>query len=52
MTTRGCVEQDMVIVANLISKTLTNINNQNILDEVKAEVAKLTSKYPVYQMQN
>ncbi|MFM2344688.1 MAG: serine hydroxymethyltransferase [Pseudomonadota bacterium] len=49
MTTRGCVEEDMVNVANLITKALSNIGNQNALNEVKAEVAKLTSKYPAYK---
>jgi glycine hydroxymethyltransferase len=49
MTTRGCVEEDMVNVANLITKALSNIGNQNALNEVKAEVAKLTRKYPAYK---
>ncbi len=49
MTTRGCVEEDMVTIANLISKALNNTHNQAILDEVKSDVAKLTAKYPVYK---
>jgi glycine hydroxymethyltransferase len=51
MTTRGCTEIDMVTIANLITKTLKNIDNIQILEEVKQEVARLTSKYPVYHLQ-
>ncbi len=51
MTTRGCVEADMIVIANLITKTLKNMDNVAVLQEIKQEVANLTAKYPVYHLQ-
>ena len=48
MTTRGFNEEDFKKVAILIDKTLSNKNNDQILNEVREEVKELTSKHPLY----
>jgi glycine hydroxymethyltransferase len=48
MTSRGFVEEDMRLVANLIYKTLMNPENDAILDEVRSEVRRLTETHPLY----
>jgi glycine hydroxymethyltransferase len=48
VTTRGFKEEDMRIVANLIYRTLTNPTDEQILEEVRSEVERLTNKYPLY----
>ncbi len=48
MTTRGFKEEDFIIVGKLISKTLKNYQDEDVLDEVRTEVKKLTEKYPLY----
>ena len=47
-TTRGFKEEDATIVGNLIADILDNPNDAAVLERVKAEVKKLTDKYPVY----
>jgi glycine hydroxymethyltransferase len=47
ITTRGFNEKDSEKVAELIIKTLRNINNEKIYQEVKKEVKELTNKYLV-----
>ena len=46
VTTRGMKEDDMREIADLIRLTLTDFENSS--DKVKARVAKLCSKYPLY----
>jgi glycine hydroxymethyltransferase len=48
VTTRGFKEEHLVQVANLIDKALSNYKNQEVLDEVKADVFKLTSQFQLY----
>lgn len=48
VTTRGFKEQDLIVVANLIDKALTNAKNVEVLDEVRKEVMELTSKFQLY----
>lgn len=48
VTTRGFKEQDLILVANLIDKALTNAKNVDVLDEVRKEVMELTSKFQLY----
>ena len=48
ITTRGFKEEDMLIIAKLIDKALSNPNNQEILDSVKQEVISLCKKYPLH----
>ena len=47
-TTRGFKEDDATTVGNLIADILDNPNDQAVVERVKAEVKKLTDKYPVY----
>ena len=47
-TTRGFKEDDATTVGNLIADILDNPNDAAIVERVKAEVKKLTDKYPVY----
>lgn len=47
MTTRGLNEEDFRHIAHLIIKTLENKDNLEKLNEIKEEVIKLTSKYPL-----
>lgn len=48
MTTKGFNEEDFRIVGKLISKILKNPNNEEIKEEVRKEVYKLTSEHPFY----
>ncbi|NHZ82810.1 aminotransferase class I/II-fold pyridoxal phosphate-dependent enzyme [Massilia sp. CCM 8695] len=47
-TTRGFKEEDATTVGNLIADILDNPNDAAVVERVKAEVKKLTDKYPVY----
>ena len=46
MTTRGMKEDDMVEIAELISLTLTDFENNKEI--VRRRVKELTTKYPLY----
>ena len=48
-TTRGFKEEDAVKVGHLIADVLDNPHDAATIDRVKAEVKKLTDKYPVYE---
>ncbi len=47
ITTRGFKEEDATKVAELLVKTLRNVENEAIYEEVRAEVAKLVVDKPV-----
>ena len=46
LTSRGFKEEDMKLIAELITKIIRN--GEDAVEEVKAEVIKLTKKYPLY----
>ncbi|HEY1044733.1 MAG TPA: serine hydroxymethyltransferase [Telluria sp.] len=48
-TTRGFKEEDATMVGNLIADVLDNPHDAATIERVKAEVKKLTDKYPVYE---
>ncbi|MEA1936105.1 MAG: serine hydroxymethyltransferase [Thermodesulfobacteriota bacterium] len=48
VTTRGMKEEEMKIVARLISDTLKNINDEKRVAEVREEVGSLCDKFPLY----
>ncbi|MFN3782098.1 MAG: serine hydroxymethyltransferase, partial [Candidatus Kapaibacteriota bacterium] len=48
VTTRGMTENDMQIIADLIDKVITNINNEEVINSVKAEVLEFTKKFPLF----
>ncbi len=45
MTTRGFKEEEFRKVGKIIAKALENASDENVLEELKAEVLLLTSKY-------
>ena len=47
LTTRGFMEEDMVKIAELIDKTLSNPEDKEVLDFIKSEVIKMCEKYPL-----
>ncbi|MHA3046675.1 serine hydroxymethyltransferase [Riemerella anatipestifer] len=49
ITTRGLKENDMDSVAELISKVVSNLNNDSVLEEVKKQVNDLMSGRPLFQ---
>ncbi|MCW0496361.1 serine hydroxymethyltransferase [Riemerella anatipestifer] len=49
ITTRGLKENDMDSVAELISKVVSNLNNDSALEEVKKQVNDLMSGRPLFQ---
>ena len=48
VTTRGLKEKDMETVVSLIDKVLMNIDDTSVVAEVKTEVKKLMSDFPLY----
>ena len=50
VTTRGLKEEEMVKVAYLIDKALTNYENEKVLNEVKKEVIEMMEKYPLFNI--
>lgn len=48
ITTRGMKEPEMIIIAELINRVLTNIGNEKIYKEVENEVAQLCKRFPLY----
>lgn len=48
ITTRGFKENHMPIIVNLIDRVLSDINNENNINEVKSEVHKLMKDFPLY----
>ena len=48
VTTRGMKEGEIRIIADLISKSVKNFNDSNILDSCKKEVNELCSRFPIY----
>ena len=49
LTTRGMGESEMKIIAQLIDKVLSNIDNDNIISEVRQEVESLCDSFKVYE---
>ena len=47
LTTRGMGSDEMEIVGKLILRTVTNIGDQGVANEVRDGVAELTGKFPV-----
>ncbi len=50
MTTRGMKEAEMRTIADFIDKVISNIENNEILAQIKAEVQEFTSKFPLFAM--
>jgi glycine hydroxymethyltransferase len=53
VTTRGMKESEMEVIAELIDKVLSNIDNQNVYREVELSVKEMCNKFPLYpELQN
>ena len=48
VTTRGMKENDMVTVVDLLDKVLMNIENENLIAEVKNDVQALMKNFELY----
>ncbi|MGE4291252.1 MAG: serine hydroxymethyltransferase [Desulfovibrio sp.] len=48
MTTRGMIEEDMVVVAEAITAALENWNNESVLAEIKDEVEEFAREFPLF----
>ena len=48
MTTRGMKEAEMELIAGFIDKALSNIGNEKVLSDIKADVIELCKKFPLY----
>lgn len=48
ITTRGMKEEHCKLIGDLISKVLNNIDNNELISEVKKEVTALCLRYPLY----
>ena len=48
VTTRGMKENEMIMIAKFISEVYKNHDNESKLSDIKAEVRKLTAKFPFH----
>ncbi len=48
LTTRGMKEAEMVEVAALISRVISDINNESVINDVKEDVHALCSRFPIH----
>ena len=48
VTTRGLVEDDMLRIADLIDRSLSNHENENLLATIKTEVNQWMAQFPLY----
>lgn len=48
MTTRGLKEKEFKLIAEIIYKSLSNVDNKEIQDECMEKVLELTKKFPIY----
>ena len=49
MTTRGLKEKEFKLIAEIIYKSLSNVDNKEIQDECMEKVLDLTKKFPIYK---
>jgi len=49
LTTRGMKEPEMALVAELIDTTLSNLGDENVYAKVRAKVAELCERFPLYE---
>jgi len=48
LTTRGMIEEDMIVVAEAIVAALNNMNDDKVLAEISEEVEEFASEFPLY----
>ena len=49
LTTRGMQENEMILIADLIHKVLSNIDNDKIIKDVQKEVIDLCNSFKLYK---
>ncbi len=49
LTSRGMKNDEMLFIAELIDKVLSNINDENIIKEVNREVRNLCTSFKLYE---
>ena len=49
MTTRGLKEKEFKLIAEIIYKSLSNVDNKEIQDECMEKVLELTNEFPIYK---
>ena len=52
LTTRGMKEPEMKVIADLIEKVLTNLDNEKILRDTRSVVSELCKRFPIYEFLN
>ncbi len=48
LTTRGMIEEDMLVVAEAITAALAHVDNETILKEISEEVEEFAREFPLY----
>jgi len=48
LTTRGMIEEDMIVVSEAITAALNNLNDDKTLEEISKEVEEFASEFPLY----
>ncbi|QJB55407.1 serine hydroxymethyltransferase [Pseudodesulfovibrio sp. zrk46] len=48
LTTRGMIEEDMIVVAEAINAALVHMNDDKALKEISKEVEEFASEFPLY----
>ena len=48
LTTRGMKEEEMRLIARLISRVVSNMNDPKVIEEVRQEVNSLCEQFPLY----
>lgn len=48
VTTRGMKEEQMDLIAEMINRAIESCDDENILNDIRVEVNKLCSKFPLY----
>ena len=49
LTTRGMGNSDMIFIAELINKVISNFDNDSIIKDVKMQISDLCKNYPIYK---
>jgi glycine hydroxymethyltransferase len=49
LTTRGMKETEMKIIAGVIDKVLSNVDDEKVYETVRGEIKTLTDSFPLYK---
>jgi glycine hydroxymethyltransferase len=49
ITTRGLKENDIVQIVKWIDDVLSNVNDENVINRVRAEINAKMKEYPLFQ---